>query len=117
MFVVKDYLKALGSYNVDCRQNGSKLSNNNRAQYTFNTTIKGIEESDHCLLIGCNPRHEATMLNSRIRKAYLNNKLSIAVIGNNNNLTYPYRHLGDNPWVLKQIVDGVHPICADLKKG
>ena len=116
MFVVKDYLKALGSYNVDCRQNESKLSNKNRAQYTFNTTIKGIEESDHCLLIGCNPRHEATMLNARIRKAYLNNKLSIAVIGNNNNLTYPYRHLGDNPWVLKQIVDGVHPICADLKK-
>ena len=116
MFVVKDYLKALGIYNVDCRQNESKLSNKNRAQYTFNTTIKGIEESDHCLLIGCNPRHEATMLNARIRKAYLNNKLSIAVIGNNNNLTYPYRHLGDNPWVLKQIVDGVHPICADLKK-
>jgi NADH-quinone oxidoreductase subunit G len=116
MFVVKDYLKALGSYNVDCRQNESKLSNKNRAQYTFNTTIKGIEEADHCLLIGCNPRHEATMLNARIRKAYLNNKLSIAIIGNNNNLTYPYRHLGDNPWVLKQIVDGVHPICADLKK-
>ncbi len=116
MFVVKDYLKALGSYNVDCRQNGSKLSNKNRAQYTFNTTIKGIEEADHCLLIGCNPRHEATMVNARIRKAYLNNKLSIAVIGNNNNLTYPYKHLGDNPWILKQIADGVHPICTDLKK-
>ena len=116
MFVVKDYLQALGSYNVDCRQNGSKLSNKNRAQYTFNTTIKGIEEADHCLLIGCNPRHEATMLNARIRKAYLNNKLPIAVIGNNNNLTYPYKHLGNNPWVLKQIVDGVHPICGDFKK-
>ena len=116
MLVVKDFLKALGSNNVDCRQNGSKLLNNNRSQYIFNTSIVGIEESDHCLLIGCNPRYEATMVNARIRKAYLNNKLPVAVIGSNNNLTYPYKHLGDNPWILKQITDGVHPICKEIKK-
>ena len=116
MFVVKDYLKALGNNNTDCRQNGSKLSNENRAQYLFNTSIRGIEEADHCLLIGCNPRYEATMINARIRKAYLNNKLPIAVIGNSNNLTYPYKHLGDNPWILKQITDGIHPICKEIKK-
>ena len=40
-----------------------------RENYLFNTTINGIEETDLILLIGTNPRFEATMLNARIRKA------------------------------------------------
>lgn len=116
MLVVKNYLEAIGSGNFDCRQNGSKLSNENRAKYVFNTSISGIEEADHCLLIGCNPRYEATMVNARIRKAYLNNKLPVALIGNKVDLTYPYKFLGNNPWALKQITDGDHPLCEDLKK-
>lgn len=116
MLVVKNYLEALGSGNFDCRPNGSKLSSNNRAKYAFNTSINGIEEADHCLLIGCNPRHEATMVNAKIRKAYLNNKLPVTLIGNKSDLTYPYKYLGNNPWILKQITDGDHPLCKDLKK-
>jgi NADH-quinone oxidoreductase subunit G len=116
MLVVKNYLEAIGSGNFDCRQNGSKLSNENRAKYVFNTSISGIEEADHCLLIGCNPRYEATMVNARIRKAYLNNKLPVVLIGNKVDLTYPYKFLGNNPWALKQIIDGDHPLCEDLKK-
>ena len=116
MLVVKDFFNKIGSNNIDCRQNGSKLLNNNRAAYLFNTTIKGIEESDHCLIIGCNPRYDATMINARIRKAYLNNNLHIALIGNQYDLTYPYNFLGNNPWILKQIADGKHPICEKLEK-
>ena len=36
--------------------------------YTFNSSINGIEKSDLILLIGANPRQEATILNARIRK-------------------------------------------------
>ena len=39
--------------------------------YIFNSSIKGIEESDLIILIGTNPRHEATILNARIRKAFI----------------------------------------------
>ena len=39
--------------------------------YTFNTTIAGIEEADALLLIGTNPRHEAPLINARIRKRWL----------------------------------------------
>ena len=42
--------------------------------YIFNSSIKGIEESDLILLIGTNPRHEATMLNARIRKTFVQKK-------------------------------------------
>ena len=43
----------------------------------FNSTINGIEESDFIFLIGTNPRFEATILNARIRKSYLNNNTKI----------------------------------------
>ena len=116
MFVIKDFLNRIECNNIDCRQNGSKLLNGNRSEYLFNTTIKGIEKADHCLIIGSNPRYDATMINARIRKAYLNNKLDISLIGNQCDLTYPYNFLGNNPWILKQIADGKHPVCKKLEK-
>lgn len=50
----------------------------------------GVEEADLVLLVGTNPRFEAPLLNSRIRKAHLHNDLEIAVIGPRVNLTYDY---------------------------
>ncbi len=116
MLITKEMLKNLGSNNFDCRQDGSLVDNKYRSLYTFNTTISGIESADVCLVIGSNPRHEATVLNARIRKAHLYNDLKIAVIGEKVDLTYPYRHLGNNPWILKQIADGDHPYCSILSK-
>ncbi len=116
MMVMKDYLDKLGSGHYDCRQNGSMLPAAHRSQYIFNTTINGIEEADHCLIIGCNPRYEASIVNARIRKSYLYNNLDVTLIGPKVDLTYPYKHLGNNPWIVKQIVDGEHPICDTLAK-
>ena len=36
--------------------------------YIFNTSINEIENADLIILVGTNPRLEATMLNARIRK-------------------------------------------------
>ena len=52
--------------------------------------LTGVEEADLVLLVGTNPRFEAPLLNSRIRKSYLHNNLEIAVIGPEVNLTYEY---------------------------
>ena len=65
-----------------------------KMNYIFNSSIQGIEKSDFILLVGANPRHEATILNARIRKAYLKNKLPIFSIGNPGDLTYPYKIVG-----------------------
>ena len=43
--------------------------------YLFNSSIQGIEECDLVLLIGCNPRHEATMVNARLRKSFVKNNV------------------------------------------
>lgn len=109
MYSAKAFMKAYGSKNYDCRQDGSVLDASDRASYIFNTTINGIEEADFCLIIGSNPRHEAPLLNARILKAIINNGMKVAVIGEQVDLGYEYKHLGENPWLLKQLSDGQHP--------
>ena len=59
MLALKDLMAALGSQNIDCRQDGSDTDVSRRDFYTFNTAIAGIEEADAILLVGTNPRTEA----------------------------------------------------------
>jgi NADH-quinone oxidoreductase subunit G len=118
MLLMKELLQSLGSPNYDCRQDGSLIGAgaSSRADYLFNTTIVGIEKADACLIVGSNPRHEATIVNARLRKAYLANNMKVGVVGAKVELTYPYKHLGATPWILKQISEGSHPFCATLEK-
>ena len=73
--------------------------------YLFNSSIRGIEDSDLILLIGTNPRHEATMVNARIRKAFAQKKTSIFSIGNPGDLTYDYTILGNKSDDIKKILN------------
>ena len=97
MLALKDLMTALGSPNIDCRQDGAKLTNARRDYYTFNTQIAGIEEADAILIIGSNPRREAPVLNARIRKAWSQSGAKIGLIGAETDLTYPLSHLGTGP--------------------
>ena len=106
MVALKDLFTALGSRNLDCRQDGAKLDASRRDFYTFNTSIPGIEEADALLIIGSNPRREAPVLNARIRKAWLHNGMPIGLIGNETDLTYGVTTLGRSPDVLTGLHDG-----------
>ena len=94
MLTLKDLMAALGSQNLDCRQDGAKLTNSRRDFYIFNTQIAGIEDADAILIVGSNPRREAPVLNARIRKTSIQSGAKIAVIGAETDLTYPVTHLG-----------------------
>jgi NADH-quinone oxidoreductase subunit G len=94
MLALKDLMAALGSTNTDCRQGGAVFDTSRRDYYIFNSTIAGIEEADALLLIGTNPRHEAPILNARIRKRWRVNRLPVAVIGSASDLTYPSEIIG-----------------------
>ncbi len=107
MFAVKDLFQRLGSKNIDCRQDGARLEPKlGRASYIFNTTIEGLEQADAILLVATNPRIEAAVLNARIRKRWRQGGLSVGLIGESANLTYPYDHLGNTPQALAAIADG-----------
>ncbi|MCH8861792.1 MAG: NADH-quinone oxidoreductase subunit G [Proteobacteria bacterium] len=115
MLALKDLLGALGSARIECRQDGAALDAGCRAGYIFNSTIAGIEEADYCLLVGTNPRHEATIINARLRKATLAG-LKVARIGPPDDLTYRVEDLGDDAGLLKQILDGTHPAAEALQR-
>ena len=117
MYSMKKYLKSIGCENYDCRYDGSMLSSGLRSAYLFNTTISGAEDADYCLLIGCDPRHEAAMLNARLFKAYTYNNCEFESIGPDSiNLNYPCKNLGDNVWLMKQIAEGSHPSSKKMGK-
>ncbi|HLJ21240.1 MAG TPA: NADH-quinone oxidoreductase subunit NuoG, partial [Stellaceae bacterium] len=115
MLALKDLMTALGSPNLDCRQDGAALDPSCRAGYLFNTTIAGIDRADLCLLIGTNPRHEAALINARLRKRWLQGKFKIGAIGPALDLTYPVTALGAGPDALDALLSGSHSWVEALK--
>lgn len=115
MFALKSLMKACGSPNLDCRLDGAQYDVSARAGYTMNSGIFGIENADVILLVGTNPRVEATLVNARIRKSWLDGGLKIGVVGEEVDLTYPYKYLGANPMVLDDILHGRHVFSETLK--
>jgi len=115
IMALKDFAHNLGSDNIDCRIDGSLIDASKRSSYIFNSTIAGIEKSDLCLLIGTNPRYEATIINTRIRKRWTQGDFTIANIGPEIDLTYPVDHLGDDILLLEKINDGSHEFSHKLK--
>jgi len=116
MTALKDLTTAIGSNKIDCRQDGTKLNNRHRAGYVFNTTIAGIEKADVCLIIGANTRHEAPIINARLRKRYLMGGLKVGLIGQKVDLTFSYECLGTGTETLSKIADGKHKFAKVLKK-
>jgi NADH-quinone oxidoreductase subunit G len=106
MLALKDLMAALGSRQVECRQDGARLDPTVRGGYLFNTTIAGIESADACLLVGTNPRWEAALVNARLRKRYLKGGFKVAAIGPALDLTFPVEMLGEGPDALTALADG-----------
>ena len=116
IYSFKSFFKnCIGSENLESRQKKIYINPTERMNYIFNSTINGIEESDFILLIGTNPRLEATILNARIRKAYLKNKVKIYTIGDPGDLTYPYQNIGQSTLDIKKIFEGENKISDALK--
>jgi NADH-quinone oxidoreductase subunit G len=118
MFALKDLMTRLGVRNLDCRQDGARLDPKlGRAGYLFTTTIQGIEQADAVLLVGTNPRLEAAVLNARIRKRWRQGGLTVGLIGEKADLTYPCEYLGAGPQTLKDVADGKHSFANVLREG
>ncbi|WP_062202998.1 NADH-quinone oxidoreductase subunit NuoG [Aureimonas sp. AU12] len=116
MWALKRLVGSLGSANIDCRQDGSKIDPaDGRASYVFNTSIPGIEDADALLIIGANPRFEAPVLNARIRKRWRRGDFPVGVIGENADLRYAVTYLGAGPQTLGDI-EGANGAFFDALK-
>ncbi len=117
IYALKGLLAALGSPNLDCRQDGTVLDPAlGRASYIFNPTIAGIEEADAILIVGANPRREAPVLNARIRKRWRMGPVAIGLVGEAADLTYAHDYLGAGPETLAEITAGKGSFAAALAR-
>jgi NADH-quinone oxidoreductase subunit G len=110
-----DLFRSRGVGNIDCRQDGTVLGSGQRESWLFTSTIAGLEHADVILLVGTNPRLEATVLNARIRKLWLSGKTKVGLIGEMADLTYGYEHLGSGPFALAALANGEGEFGETLK--
>ena len=101
----KKFFKAINSNNLEFREKEFYINSSEKNNYIFNSSIKGIEDSDLILLIGTNPRYEATMLNARIRKVYAQKSIPIYSVGDPGDLTYDYVKIGNSTDDIKKILN------------
>ena len=87
----------------------------NRGSYLFNSTIAGIETADAVLLVGANPRWEAPLVNTRIRKA-VKKGARVWAIGDEVDLTYPVEWLGNDVGLLGRLPGAVTDALGAAKR-
>ncbi len=114
-YIFKEFLeRTIDTKNYESRSSDILIDSSKRENYLFNSTINGIEETDLILLIGTNPRFEATMLNARIRKAYLKNKVKIVSLSDLGDLTYPYQILDGKTQTIKNIFENKNELSKQI---
>lgn len=112
----KDLVNKLGS-EVACTEQAFPIdngANDIRSNYLLNNGIQACERADLVLLVGTNPRYEAPLLNTRLRKAYVHNEANIAMIGPNVDLSYKHEDLGTDLQILSDIASGRHAFFERL---
>ena len=90
---------------VDFRQKDILFDASNTFNFKFNTTISKIDEADFILLVGANPRLEATIISSRIRKA-VKSGCKVFSIGDPGDQHYKFKVIGNNISILDDLVFG-----------
>ena len=102
-FALKQLVEGLGG-NVECRTDGAKLPAGNRSGYVGTASIEDIDTAKYIQLIGTNPRLEAPVLNSRLRKAWAAGA-NIGLVGEAVDLTFDYAHVGTDRAALQSLLD------------
>ncbi|WP_440676242.1 NADH-quinone oxidoreductase subunit NuoG [Candidatus Pelagibacter sp. HIMB1593] len=115
-YIFKEFFeRTVETDNYESRSDNRYINISKRENYLFNSSINGIEDADLILLLGANPRYEATILNARIRKSYLNNSTRIVSLNDCGDLTYPYESLDGQTKTIKEIIDDTHKLSKEIE--
>jgi NADH-quinone oxidoreductase subunit G len=101
----KLFSEGLGSDLYDCRFDNAQIIHGENESYKFNSSIQEVENADAILLVGSNPRWEASVLNARIRKAFIDNNCKVGLIGPSLDLNYAYDKISESLDELNDIID------------
>ncbi|HEY1142413.1 MAG TPA: NADH-quinone oxidoreductase subunit NuoG [Sphingomicrobium sp.] len=115
MYAAKKLLQGLGSNLLEGRQTGLAYDVTSLAAVNFNSTIAGIENADAVLLIGTNPRWEAPLVNTRLRKA-ARKGAKVFAIGPEANLGMEVAQLGNDLKLLGKLPKEVKDAFANAQR-
>ena len=102
MFAAKRLLAELGSDKLEGRQTGLDYDCSSLAGIAFNSTFAGIETADAILIVGSQVRHEAPLINVRLRKA-AKRGAKIFLIGPEWDTTFACEFLGEDAGLLHDL--------------
>tara|TARA_B100002052_G_scaffold232213_1_gene215122 strand:- start:8445 stop:10472 length:2028 start_codon:yes stop_codon:yes gene_type:complete len=115
-FAAKEFFnQTIKCSNLESREDYYSMDINERNNYIFNSKLNGIEDSDLIVLVGTNPRFEATILNSRIRIAAIKNNCKIYSFGDLGNLTYDYEILENKTSKFKEIFEKTSSLTSIIE--
>ena len=116
-FALKDFLQSQGSFNISSEFGNGQVCSDFLENSTFSSTIRGIDEADVILLVGCDLRKEAPIINARIRKRVLQGNLKIANISyqkSRRSYTFKVEDAGNGLNALFELANGTHWFTSDL---
>ena len=106
MYAAKALLEAQKGELFEGRQTGLDYDVSNLGAVAFNTPLADLETADFILLAGTNPRWEAPLVNTRLRKA-VRRGAKVFAIGPEVDLTYKVEWLGDDLKTLAKLPKAV----------
>ncbi|MBD58772.1 MAG: NADH-quinone oxidoreductase subunit G [Citromicrobium sp.] len=115
MFAAKRLLAELGSDKLEGRQTGLDYDCSSLAGIGFNSTLAGIETADAILIVGSQVRHEAPLINVRLRKA-AKRGAKIYLIGPEWDTTFACEFLGEDAGLLHDLPSHVADAFKDAAR-
>jgi len=84
--------------------------------YLLNSSLNenSLLSADTCLLLGINPRYEASKLNLKLKSRYLKGNFKVVTLGSLFNLTFSNTTLSSNVQILKSLVEGNNLFCQEF---
>ena len=115
MYAAKALLAGAGSALLEGRQTGLDYDVTSLGAVRFNTPLADLDHADVILLVGTNPRWEAPLVNTRLRKA-MRRGAKVFGIGPEVDLTYPVEWLGDDLALLGKLPDAASKVLGKAER-
>jgi len=113
--LIKSLLNLKGSSDIFLENKNNDVNIDLASTFKLNNSLASLEDSDLCILINVNPRLEAPLLNTRLRKQVRSSKMDVAYLGETLDLTYDAVNLGFSKKSLISLLEGRHPYCAKIQ--
>jgi len=92
----------------------SFLNFDNPNFYTLNRSFNSLKELSALLMVGTNPRFEASLLNTNLRKQQLTRDLQYFTVGTYSGLKLKHNHLGNTIKAIISLVENKTPSTKAL---